>query len=547
MRTNVTRGSNVAGLMSYLAGEGRANEHTEQHLVAGDPAIVTMYGYGVLDQATARQIARDIDLPRQVFGTEVTRLATVTDPATGELGKERVAADVWHCSLSLRADEGQLSDEKWGEIATEFVRRMGFAGDDIGKANCRWVAMRHGLSKNGNDHVHLVVSLVREDGTKASVHRDFERTQRISDELEREFGLQVYDQPERVFPERGVKPGAQHAAERRGAVEPDMLRLERAVRAASAAAADEGEFVRRMRRQGVLVRPRFAAGRQDVVLGYSVALRTEGDQRPVWHGGGKLARDLTLPALRKGWPDSPHSAQAAVDEWAATARNPWRYRPVAPGAEEREPAPEMWQQYSADVAQLREQLRAVPIEDRATWAHVARDTAGAFAAWSQRVESTPGPLAEASRTLARSAQLRAREAKPRPPQLRSIAGAAMLASTVATSKNSTVAETLLMRELTRLARSLHDMHQAVGDATRAREIRTLITDRLRLVVDQMPAPAGDRTGGGVAVLASELQAVQKRIEAQRGTQPGSPLPTPLDKLTQVPHQSQRGDKDDRGR
>ncbi len=67
MRTNVTRGSNVAGLMSYLAGEGRANEHTEQHLVAGDPAIVTMYGYGVLDQATARQIARDIDLPRQVF------------------------------------------------------------------------------------------------------------------------------------------------------------------------------------------------------------------------------------------------------------------------------------------------------------------------------------------------------------------------------------------------------------------------------------------------------------------------------------------------
>jgi len=528
--------------MSYLASEGRANEHTEQHLVAGDSAIVTMYGYGVVDQATARQIARDIDLPRQVFGTEVTRLATVADPVTGELGKERVAADVWHCSLSLRADEGQLTDEKWGEIATEFVRRMGFAGDDIGKANCRWVAMRHGLSKNGNDHVHLVVSLVREDGTKASVHRDFERTQKISDELEREFGLQVYDQPEREFPERGVKPGAQHAADRRGAVEPDMLRLERAVRAAASASTDEGEFVRRMRRQGVLIRPRFAAGRQDVVLGYSVALRPTGDERAVWHGGGKLARDLTLPALRNGWPDSPETAQAAVDEWAATARNPWRYRPAAPGAEEREPAPELWQKYSADVARLRDQLRTVPLEDRATWAHVARDTAGAFAAWSQRVETTPGPLAEASRTLARSAQLRAYESRPRPVQLGSIAGAAMLASTV-TTKNATAAQMMLMRELTRLARSLHDMHQAVGDATRAREIRTLMTDRLRSVVEQMP------TGTSVtgSELAPDLQAVQRRIDAQRGVQPGSPLPTPLQKRTEVAHETQRGEKDDRGR
>ena len=110
---------------------------------------------------------------------------------------------------------------------------------------------------------------------------------------------------------------------------------------------------------------------------------------------------------------------------------------------------------SADIARLREQLRTVPIEDRATWAQVARDTAGAFAAWPQPTEATPGPLAETSRTLARSGQLQARDAEPRPPQLRFITGAAMLAGAVATPKKSTVAQTLLMRELTRLARSLH--------------------------------------------------------------------------------------------
>jgi hypothetical protein len=49
---------------------------------------------------------------------------------------------------------------------------MEFAGPDTGKADCRWVAVRHGLSTNGNDHIHIAVSLVREDRTKASVHND---------------------------------------------------------------------------------------------------------------------------------------------------------------------------------------------------------------------------------------------------------------------------------------------------------------------------------------------------------------------------------------
>ena len=48
-----------------------------------------------------------------------------------------------------------------------------------GKAACRWVAVRHGLSTNGNDHVHIAVSLVREDGTKASTHNDFKNAQQV--------------------------------------------------------------------------------------------------------------------------------------------------------------------------------------------------------------------------------------------------------------------------------------------------------------------------------------------------------------------------------
>src|SRR3546814_3025211 len=70
------------------------------------------------------------------------------------------------------------------------------------------------------------------------------------------------------------------------------------------------------------------------VAGYAVARGPVGDERPVWFGGGRLARDLSLPRLREGWPDSPQTAQGAVDEWRAASKNPWQYRPVAPGREE---------------------------------------------------------------------------------------------------------------------------------------------------------------------------------------------------------------------
>ena len=112
------------------------------------------------------------------------------------------------------------------------------------------------------------------------------------------------------------------------------VRLERSGRAAAAASLDEGEFVRRLHQAGVSVRARFAADRDDVVAGYSVALRPRNGGEPiVWHGGGRLARDLTLPRLRDRWPDTPQSAKGGVDEWRATWRNPARYIPVTPGRE----------------------------------------------------------------------------------------------------------------------------------------------------------------------------------------------------------------------
>ncbi|TFC50486.1 relaxase/mobilization nuclease domain-containing protein [Cryobacterium shii] len=230
----------MGGLLSYLAGEGRSNEHAEPHLVNGDSATFTLFGDSELAPSTALAVAKHLDEPRTAFGVEVN------------------GGHVWHASLSLRAEEGQLTDEHWATIAEQFVDRMGFT-EASGKAGCRWVAVRHGLSKAGNDHIHIAVNLVREDGTKASIHHDYSRAQSIARELEQEHGLQLLESRGSDMAMRGERPGEREIANRHGDDTLASVRLERSERAAAAASLDEGEFVRRLHQAGVLVRSRFAA------------------------------------------------------------------------------------------------------------------------------------------------------------------------------------------------------------------------------------------------------------------------------------------------
>lgn len=526
MIASTSRGGDIGGLLSYLVGPGRSNEHTEQHLIAGDAAVMTMYGTDTLDRAAAAEIAASLDAPQREFGVEVTRLLTHVDPESGETVRSRVDGSVWHCSLSLAAEEGQLTDDRWAAIADDFVARMGFAGD-AAKADCRWVAVRHGVSTNGNDHIHLAVSLVREDGTKASVHNDYQRAMQVVRDLEQAHGLQpLVPVTERAFHQREETRAAREASARRGLVEVDAKTLERYVRAASTASLDEAEFVRRLRRQGLLIHPRYATGRDDVVTGYAVALRPAEGEKPVWHGGQKLARDLSLPELRKGWPDRPDTAIESVAEWR-TVRRPGRV-PAQAGREAAELQPELFKKYVTEVAALRDYLAGIPADDYPTWAHAARDMAGMCAAWSARIEPTPGPLADAARILARSAQLRPVDSRPRPVTMPSIANAVALIAAQASAGGNATAELLLLRQFAVTARSIYQAATAAGDAHRAEQLNGALREKLRQVRDSYLVIERSNT-------IQQLTLEQQATAARAGTAHthGGPLPTPLTSRTDV--------------
>ena len=489
MIPNITRGGNVRGVLSYLLGPGRREEHTSPHLVAGSAEAVLMAGGRELEAADAVELARFLDEPRLTFGEEVliakrdqNRRVVSTRPA-----------HVWHCSLSLHPDEPDLEDDRWRQIAEQFVSEMGFAGEAV-TGQCRWVAVRHGRSRGGSDHVHLVVQLVAENGTKASVHYDRPRAQDACRRLEAAFGLREVEGRGRAAGERGLKAGELAGDRRRGLAvgvegqddaRPERASrrtLERVVRACGAAARDELDFINRLRSEGLVLNARFAKGDTNQVDGYSVALRPPvAGEKLIWFGGGRLSRELTLPRLRENWPAL--DPKVVADAWRKPATD--RVGPRS-GVRTRRPAtPDVQARCARELAALREQLLQIAPEETATWAHAAREAAGVFAAWSLRTELDPGLLAETSRVLARSAQLRHREVHGR--RWRSLPAARNTSALLLAASPDARAALNIFRELCSLSTAIADMHEAVGDLQRARELQNLSRQQLTIVTAELQA------------------------------------------------------------
>jgi hypothetical protein len=491
---NVTRGGNTRGLLLYLVGAGKREEHQNPHLVAGSPEAIWLAAERPLDGADAAALARFLDEPREAFGTTVT---IAERDASGQMVGMR-DAHVWHCSLSLHPEEPELSDERWSELCEQFVAAMGFAGD-AARAQHRWVAVRHGTSTGGSDHAHLVVGLIAEDGSKARLRNDWPRAQAACRELEERFGLRRLEAGQRGTGSRGIKPGERMADTRhrrrdhgsRGEHPERGSRhtLERVVRACATASRDESEFVRALREQGVRVRPRFAPGGRDAVVGYSVRLPggDDGPGRTVWYGGGKLARDLTLPALRRGWSEEDGERERAVGEWRSRGG---AERSVLERRAELEQRGLLWHRCTMEIERVRQGLRAAG-SDPAACAHAAREGAGVLAAWSIDLEGEhPGALARASRQLARSAELPV--AAPASPRTVSRASGLALFMLAAGRPNSAAGWLLVCRELGLLAGEIGRVHRSRGELERAHEIESALQrdlEQIRARIDTDPPPA----------------------------------------------------------
>ncbi|WP_329309240.1 mobilization protein [Streptomyces microflavus] len=302
------RGKRTIGLLAYLYGPGKAEEHVDPHLVASWDHSAPDPGRDAM--ATYKQLQQLLDQP----------LTLLTDT-------QRAKPHVWHLSVRNGPTDRILTDTEWGDIARRMVAAAGIDDPDQG-AGCRWVAVRH-----ADDHIHILATLAREDGYRPDLDRDAVRVQAEARLLEQELGLRRLKPGDGTAAQRPTS-AERHKAERQGRERTAREELRETVRRSVAGARSEREFFGRLAAAGLLVQTRVAPSGD--LLGYKVALPDDRnkDGEPVYYPGARLAPDLSLPRIRERW------SADTVAQGGDTVQPP---RPAAPATARRSTAAVAWQ------------------------------------------------------------------------------------------------------------------------------------------------------------------------------------------------------------
>jgi hypothetical protein len=283
-------GNDTYGLLHYLYGPGRRDEHVDPHMVAAWDSY--------------------IDDPARSPNMTISDLALMMDaPVYALLGK-KPPLHVYHVAVRNAPEDRILTDAEWARVARDLMDAAGIAPHDSDQG-CRWVAIRH-----ADDHIHIVATKAREDGRQPNLRQDIVKMHQVADRYEREFGLHRVQRGDKTA-RKWAKSGETEKAVRRGLKEPARETLQRTVREAAAAAVSDTDFFARLSAAGLRVQQRIAPDGN--MTGYSVALPGDRNrtQQPVWFSGSRLAPDLSLPRVRERW-------QGAVLRTNAEPAGVWR-------------------------------------------------------------------------------------------------------------------------------------------------------------------------------------------------------------------------------
>ena len=493
-KISTPRGEHVQPLLYYLFGPGRHEEHTDPRIVAGwrHPA--------------------SLEPPLRPDGTrDFTKLTGLLLQPQAALGKRAYARPVWHCSMRAAPEDRMLSDDEWAAIAHDVMDRTGLSPYGQEDEAVRWVAVRH-----GDDHIHIVAMLARQDGGKPSLSWERVKVRAACLAAEQRYGLRSTAPADRTAARRPTRAESEKAT-RRGLDEAPRITLRRQVATAAASANSEQEFFARLDQAAVLVRKRFSVKNPGQVTGYSVALPgdTAKNGGLVWYGGGKLAPDLTWPKLRQRW--TPGRA------------TPGRLHPDLTAGERNA----LWEHATRVAADATAQIRHLAWTDPA---------AAADAAWATSDALHVAAAMLGSRILRQAADAYDRAARPPygripPPspvgnQLRQ--AARLLSAFTCITQDQSMAPVLLIVKLAALAEAVAELRESQQHAAQAAaalraarhlSIATGAPGRPTAPITQ-PAPKPSRSRPATAAGLAQLSFPSSPRPRQPA--PGQPGPGPYD-------------------
>lgn len=462
------RGANVGGLLRYLFGPGRLEEHVNPRVVAA------WDGAGPLGALRP---------PPRAGGWHDVRALTelLEQPVTA--GFRPPAKPVWHASIRNHSSDRILTDAQWAHIAGEVIAAVGFAPHGDVDA-VRWLAVRH-----NDDHIHVVATLVRQDRRTVWPWKDKRKAQTACRDLEERYGLYRVAPPgtgSRRWPSPaelnkatrlGAASSARPSRRVRRTARPAAPRevLRRRVREVAAIATGDADFFARLALAGVRVKLRRSSHAPQQVTGYAVGLdwHTAASGDIVFYGGGRLAPDLTLPQLRSRWTGTPASTAGGNAPRLAAMGN------VLPHDVARRAA-EM-------VRDAAEAMRAASSPGVAS--AIAYAAADLLTATVQAWEGRPGgPLSEAAEWFDRAAHDRHRVPGRRVSPARQLRAMARLVAAGGRVSRESLSALHLIFTLAALAERLAELRDAQGRLDQAQAARNAVQQ-----LHKYEAPTGPRS------------------------------------------------------
>lgn len=222
MKAKVSRGTGFRGLLDYIYGPGEDNHPGR---------AVPVSGAGNVLGIDPRDLARQFAVTRQL--------------------RPDIKKPVWHCSLSLPPGE-KLPDERWAEIARDFLSRMELDPDIR-----MWHCARH--IDTDHDHIHLVVSRVALDASSWGGGNDARQAINVTQELEKAHGLILTPGFEEGGEQKSLSKSEVGRHRRTGQV-PDRRVLQKKIDSALRDCRDFPTFVTRLGKMQVQVLPNGETG-----------------------------------------------------------------------------------------------------------------------------------------------------------------------------------------------------------------------------------------------------------------------------------------------
>lgn len=186
-----------------------------------------------------------------VGGTMAGRSPRELSAEFGALRRQRpkLGIAVCHASLRLAPGDRPLSREEWAQAGKAWAEGMGFDS---------YVLVSHG------DHLHIVASRIRADGSVVSDSNDFARGERLVRGIEQELGLVRVEashllDPTRQREHRKALTRGEVAQAERGQLPPAEFVRQAIERKLNAGPCTAPEFVAALEAEGISVRPNLAS------------------------------------------------------------------------------------------------------------------------------------------------------------------------------------------------------------------------------------------------------------------------------------------------